>query len=71
VLVLHHQGEEAPELIQLLAEVGVEKGVVALPAAPQDVVDAAQPMGRLQASRTWVAAQANTSGSGLVAAPDM
>ncbi len=47
VLVLHHQAQEAAELVQLLAQVGVQDGVVALAAAPQHIVGAAEPVGRL------------------------
>jgi hypothetical protein len=71
VLVLDHQVEEAAELVVLALEVGVEQGLVALAPAPQHVVLATELVGRVDAGFTVAAAKAKTSGSGLVAAPDM
>ena len=48
VLVLGDEVQEPGELGALALEVGVEQGVVALAAAPQDVVLAAQPLGDLE-----------------------
>ena len=48
VLVLGDQVQEPRELVALAREVGVEQRVVALAAAPQDVVRATQPLGDLQ-----------------------
>ena len=48
VLVLGDEVEEPGELIALALEVRVEQRVVALAAAPQDVVRAAEPMGDLE-----------------------
>ena len=48
VLVLDDEVEEAGELIALAPQVGVEQRVVALAAAPQDVVLAAEALGDLE-----------------------
>ena len=48
VLVLDDHGQEAAELVELLLDVGVEQGLVALAAAPQHVVGAAELMGQLE-----------------------
>ena len=48
VLVLGDQVEEAGELVALAPQVRVEERVVALAAAPQDVVLAAEPLGDLE-----------------------
>jgi hypothetical protein len=48
VLVLGHEGEEAPELVELAAKVGVEKCLVALAPTPEHVVGAAEPVRRLE-----------------------
>ena len=47
-LVFHDQGEEPAELVQFAADIGVEQGLVAFPAAPQHIVGAAQFVGQLQ-----------------------
>ncbi|VEC48177.1 Uncharacterised protein [Klebsiella aerogenes] len=69
MLMLHHQLHKAPNLLTLLAQVGIQQGFIALATAPQHIVFTAQLMGAFMAVTTWVAAQLNTSGSGLVAAP--
>ena len=48
VLVLDDQLQEAAELLELAAQVGVEQRVVALAAAPQHVVRAAEPVRHLE-----------------------
>ena len=48
-LVLDDEAHEAPELVRLAPQVGVEQRVVALAPAPEDVVGAAEAMGHLQA----------------------
>ena len=47
-LVLGHQVQETGELLALSSQVGVQEGVVALTAAPQDVVRAAQSLRDLE-----------------------
>ena len=70
VLVLDHEVQEAGELVELTPQVGVEQRVVALPAAPQHVVLAAEAMGRLQRVRTPAPRRRRTPpGRGSVAAP--
>ncbi len=49
VLVVHHHLQEATELIELLGHVGVEEHLVALAAAPQHVVGAAEAVGGVDA----------------------
>ena len=48
MLVLRDQAQEPRQLGLLARQVGVEEGLVALPASPQDVVRAVEPLGRLQ-----------------------
>ncbi|EAU65515.1 conserved hypothetical protein [Stigmatella aurantiaca DW4/3-1] len=48
VLVLHHQVEEAPQLIDLALQVGVEQRVVTLAASPQHVIRTPEPMRGLE-----------------------
>ena len=69
MLVLHHHLQEAANLLALLAQVGIQQGLVTFAAAPQNIVFAAELVGAFMAVTTCVAARANTSGSGLVAAP--
>jgi hypothetical protein len=71
VLVLDDEVEEAAELVVLALQVGVEQRLVALAAAPKDIVLAAELVVASMQVFTVAAAKANTSGSGLVAAPDM
>lgn len=47
VLVLHHQVEETAELVELTLHVGVEKRLIPLATAPQDIVLAAQALGHI------------------------
>jgi hypothetical protein len=48
VLVFDHEGQEPGGLIQLAPQVGIEQRVVTFPAAPEHIIGAAEPMGRLQ-----------------------
>jgi len=48
VLVLDHQAQEAAEIVQFALQIGVLERLVALASAPQHIVGAAQPVGRLQ-----------------------
>jgi hypothetical protein len=48
VLVLGHHGQEPGELLSLPLQVGIEQGLVALPATPEDVVGPLQSQGGLE-----------------------
>ncbi len=67
MLVLHHHLQEAANLLTLGAG-RYSAGLVTFAAAPQNIVFAAELVVAFMAVTTCVAARANTSGSGLVAA---
>ena len=69
VLVLDDQVQEPGELVALALQVGVEQRLVALAAAPQDVVRAAEPLGDLEHVLDLRGGVGEDLGSGLVAAP--
>ena len=56
LLVIDGQVEEAGQVVELAFQVGVVEIGVALAAAPEDVVDAAELLGHLEAFLTWAAA---------------
>nr|VUD28160.1 Uncharacterised protein [Raoultella sp. NCTC 9187] len=69
MFVLNHQLHKPANLLTLLAQVGIEQRFIPFAAAPQDVVSPPSLWVASMAVTTCVAAQLNTSGSGLVAAP--
>ena len=71
VLVFDHHVQEAAHLVQFTLQIGVEQGFIALATTPEHIVFAAKSLVASMQVFTVAAAKANTSGSGLVAAPDM